>query len=102
LLLPLPVYEAVYDGLSRCGWLVAHRVSASCAQHDRLVVERQSKLESFEENNFSNYIVVRCGNRRRKSALRNVPLTASTELSRDQAGFTGKMGSRYNPPVERI
>src|ERR1700748_3420379 len=30
LLLPLPVHEAVYDGISLCGWLVAHRVSASC------------------------------------------------------------------------
>src|ERR1700757_3211782 len=32
------------------------------AQHDRLAVERQSKLELVEENNFSNCIVVRCGN----------------------------------------
>src|SRR5581483_1373612 len=29
LLLPLPVPEAAYDGISLCGWLVAHRVSAS-------------------------------------------------------------------------
>src|ERR1700751_1368447 len=41
------------------------------AQHDRLAIERQSKLELVEENNFSNCIVVRCGNAAAKSALRN-------------------------------
>jgi hypothetical protein len=99
LLLPLPVYEAVYDGISRGlgGWSPTGSAPVG-AQHDRLAVERQSKLESFEENNFSNRWVVHCGSGAVVNPLRGMrALRRIVDPLCNDGGFTLLGRSRYNP-----